>query len=624
MAKYVNDTVAQKIANDIQKNRVNLGAFDTVDTSNANYNLISRNTWVVDLGTLNFGYSDTYQFFYVSIQSIKPTLAGGSVGVVCSLYKYKGFSFDSGMANVQNLECYTDDVYLKFKNTSYTDANAFKASVQGVFLQYELADNLKYTEKVIKGVPIHTLDQNGEEWLRSEWEKGLNLFSAGTITVVANNEEWKAIPVVITLKPNTKYTIQFKINRTSDAVCYLSIYDGTSDIAQISDANAHTFTTTNATSYTFYFHATRATASGTSVYSDIMLVEGDHPYPYQPYSGAIVHEKDIENVAKTNLNNNFSVSQTIADNVQDCPLELSASHSDKRTYIKFTNTNSGYYGYFGLDDNRGLEWASGGTLRKVLFEDDIAELKALVYDNQYPAIESVDTTYSFNYTLPSSLNSNLTIFGAGMDISCVKGRSYVYNQLVSNGTFADTTGWTTIGVSISASNNVLTITTNGNDYARAYTQVPIIETHQYLSIFSARSDTETSIMISGGGSWSFETISSSWQKFFVVKTASTTTTDDLVFGFGSEGESGESVQIKEVSFIDLTQFFNGAIPSDLLSNPSLFLTKYYNGSLDYDTGTLIDSKLVSITSKGMNIWDEEVQVGVYIFTKRQSPVKSCL
>lgn len=40
------------------------------------------------------------------------------------------------------------------------------------YIQYELATS--YTETVIDNQPLATLDQNGEQWLRSEWEKTVN------------------------------------------------------------------------------------------------------------------------------------------------------------------------------------------------------------------------------------------------------------------------------------------------------------------------------------------------------------------------------------------------------------------------------------------------------------------
>lgn len=61
-------------------------------------------------------------------------------------------------------------------------------------------------------------------------------------------------------------------------------------------------------------------------------------------------------------------------------------------------------------------------------------------------------------------------------------------------------------------------------------------------------------------------------------------------------------------YVDLTQMFNGNIPQDLLDNPSHF-SWYYNGSLAYNTGTLVNANGVKLLSTGRNLWDEETESG---------------
>ena len=54
--------------------------------------------------------------------------------------------------------------------------------------------------------------------------------------------------------------------------------------------------------------------------------------------------------------------------------------------------------------------------------------------------------------------------------------------------------------------------------------------------------------------------------------------------------------------IDLTQWFNGDIPQDLLDNPEHFF-RYYQGSLAYNKGTLVNANGRYIKCIGMNQWD---------------------
>lgn len=64
------------------------------------------------------------------------------------------------------------------------------------------------------------------------------------------------------------------------------------------------------------------------------------------------------------------------------------------------------------------------------------------------------------------------------------------------------------------------------------------------------------------------------------------------------------------NFIDLTQWFNGNIPQDILDNPSHF-SWYYNGDLSYNTGTLVNANGVKLVSTGRNQWDEQWENGYY-------------
>jgi len=70
------------------------------------------------------------------------------------------------------------------------------------------------------------------------------------------------------------------------------------------------------------------------------------------------------------------------------------------------------------------------------------------------------------------------------------------------------------------------------------------------------------------------------------------------------------LQTKNVSFIKLTQWFNGDIPQDLLDHPENFF-RYYQGSLAYNTGELVNANGRYIKCIGRQQWDEETKLGYY-------------
>jgi len=62
--------------------------------------------------------------------------------------------------------------------------------------------------------------------------------------------------------------------------------------------------------------------------------------------------------------------------------------------------------------------------------------------------------------------------------------------------------------------------------------------------------------------------------------------------------------------IDLTQWFNDDIPADLISHPEHFF-RYYQGSLAYNTGTIVNANSRYIKCIGRQQWDEEWENGYY-------------
>ena len=192
-----------------------------------------------------------------------------------------------------------------------------------------------------------------------------------------------------------------------------------------------------------------------------------------------------------------------------------------------------------------------------------------------------------------------------------RGNSVVVNQLIQNGNFANTNNWTTAGASLSVSNNVGTITFNGAQYGRIYQSVNIVNGHKYLLVFSAKSSAIDQIMISGAEGWHFKNLNSSWTTLFDLTTASETETQSVIFG-ASTPTNDDTIDIKDISFIDLTQWFNGNdnIPADLLSHPENWY-RYYQDDLSHNTGTIVNANSRYIKCIGRNQWDEETINGYY-------------
>ena len=209
----------------------------------------------------------------------------------------------------------------------------------------------------------------------------------------------------------------------------------------------------------------------------------------------------------------------------------------------------------------------------------------------------------------------------------VVGGSLAWNQLVKNGNFDGTTNWSASAASISASNNVLTLTKNANTgagvgYAR---QVGFSFTvgHKYLARVDYKAASGDSLTLfsnsSNAGMIQISEISDedwhTFQKIFSVTAApsvpailglNTITTDDT-----------RSVQFRNYNIFDLTQMFGSTIADYIYSLETttpgagvawfrkLFPKPYYA----YDAGTLMSVQTSAHNMTGFNQWDEEWESG---------------
>lgn len=176
--------------------------------------------------------------------------------------------------------------------------------------QTEAPAKAQYSETVIENQPIHTLDGNGENWLRQEWLKGVNLLDDTAIRgqTLPNFSQSYLLPFKITAGTYTSFVSVN--NGNASAVNVLGLYlrraDGTNikNISNQAQPNAYaTFTVSEEEAaetvevLLFYNHSALegATLDG------IMISEGAGKYPYQPYLGGLVRQADLSNIDLSNI-----------------------------------------------------------------------------------------------------------------------------------------------------------------------------------------------------------------------------------------------------------------------------------------------------------------------------------
>ena len=225
--------------------------------------------------------------------------------------------------------------------------------------------------------------------------------------------------------------------------------------------------------------------------------------------------------------------------------------------------------------------------------------------------ETLTKNYLSTDTIPTSVNSYPLIESAGMDLKDIKGNSVVVNQLFTNNNFEDTSGWSYSNATLSVSDNIATLTATAQNGSISRGKA-VVAGHKYLFVATIKLTTATTdIKATFGASGTFSSLATTdWQKIIVEYAASTSAT--YYFNLkDTRGSDWDAIQIKYIDCIDLYQWFNGSVPTDLQNDTSLFFTKYYtkNDYITYNIGSLESSQPTGLDSIGFNQWDEQWEVG---------------
>lgn len=191
-----------------------------------------------------------------------------------------------------------------------------------------------------------------------------------------------------------------------------------------------------------------------------------------------------------------------------------------------------------------------------------------------------------------------------------QGNAIVYNQLVQNGDFSDgTTGWNTNNVTFSVADNIATITADGMTRSIYNTLAPdAIVGHKYLISYTCKTDTGTVV---GGYGYGAKYVTNAFtfgtteKEYFAILEPNST--DKYFYIYLKVG----TIYVKNVFMVDLTKWFNGDIPQDILDTPAHF-SRYYNGDLTHNLGEIrFGAGRYLECGQSRNVWDEEWEAGTF-------------
>ena len=185
-------------------------------------------------------------------------------------------------------------------------------------------------------------------------------------------------------------------------------------------------------------------------------------------------------------------------------------------------------------------------------------------------------------------------------IDNIKGNTLVWNQLVQNGNFADTSLWRTYSsTGFSVSNNVGSFTVTGSTGAIYQTNTPTyVSGHKYLVIadFYVSQQSNISVEVSGTRGRAVSVNANTWYRYSDIVAPSAQGNFSLTCGQAS-------VQVRNVMCFDLTQM--GLDITDPSEFTSLFPLPYYA----YNQGSLLSFNGNGIKTVGFNQWDEQWEIG---------------
>lgn len=226
----------------------------------------------------------------------------------------------------------------------------------------------------------------------------------------------------------------------------------------------------------------------------------------------------------------------------------------------------------------------------------------IIADIQYPDSLRSEQTFLYRES-PTSENGQAKI-------THIKGNTVVFNQLVQNGDFADTSVWGYGGGTFAVANNELTFTVSSG--SANFRQVGnYVANHKYYVCFEMKSSIALSDMryrlYSNNGNIisSSNAVSSSYKKYVGILTTPSAFGGGgerlyIYFDWNDQTPIGTVINVKNVMVIDLTQMFgSGNEPTSVDQFTSLYPLPYY----DYTTGKLLPFLGESLKTTSKNLYN---------------------
>ena len=293
-----NGTTAKEATNS-PKSLYNLGAYDTYVDNGDGTVTVTRKTGYIstkELTGLNWNKASTpysYPTFFTDGDS--------ATSIVNNAVMNGGLTFLQGVwenSNTFSVREYPDSVRLDISLSDLESSWSVEdflswISQNSIYIEYERQGS--YTERLLKNTPLNNLDKNMSDIVRDEVEKTLNLFNGVWEQGTFDPEGGEVYIVSRVRSPKMQLgagTYSISLSGADDIDVFIFNDDGTlKDETDWLEGNTFTLSESGIISITCR-KSDNSDISPEDI-QDVMLIKGEHSYPYQPYNGAIVHEKQL-------------------------------------------------------------------------------------------------------------------------------------------------------------------------------------------------------------------------------------------------------------------------------------------------------------------------------------------
>ena len=278
------------------KSLYNLGAFDTYVDNGDGTVTVTRKTGYYKIDgnfTANYIWHEHPNLISVKIPNVEnQTDLVASIIAVSDVWNNGNPQYDYAIEHRTQLEDGNVGVRVVVKNATSMQEFRNYVSQHPISVEYDLQTSEQYTEKLIAETPINTLDANMTDIVRDEVEKTLNLFNGvweqGTFS--AEGGDVNATFRVRSPKMQLGAGV-YNLSLSGADEQNIFIFNNDGSIKQeIYWAEIGTFTLSESGIISIVCRKSDNSDISPEDIQNTMLVRGSHAYPYQPYTGAIVHE----------------------------------------------------------------------------------------------------------------------------------------------------------------------------------------------------------------------------------------------------------------------------------------------------------------------------------------------